>query len=191
VGSGHATAPIDRPQAGLPRRLAASLYEGLLLTALALAVSLVLLPWVAPGTADPSGPLALPRPGARAISFACLFVVLGAYCTWLWSGGRRSLPMRTWRLALVTVSGAAVNPGRAALRYLGAWIGPACAIAAYLAMRPYGHRRWAVAFLAANYAWAIVDRDRRFLHDRLAGTRLVRTGDRPTPDNADDQSAHP
>ncbi|MFN9122921.1 MAG: RDD family protein, partial [bacterium] len=26
----------------------------------------------------------------------------------------------------------------------------------------------------AGLAWALVDRDRQFLHDRLAGTRLVR-----------------
>jgi uncharacterized RDD family membrane protein YckC len=94
--------------------------------------------------------------------------------------------MRTWRIALATATGAAVSPGRAALRYVGAWIGPACAIAAYLAMRPYGHRRWAAAFLAVNYAWALVDPDRRFLHDRLAGTRLVGTTERTAKDHADD-----
>ena len=55
-------------------------------------------------------------------------------------------------------------------------VGVSVLIAAYLALRPYGHRRWALALLAANYVWAWVDRDRRFLHDRLAGTRLVRTG---------------
>lgn len=174
VSLGPATAPIDPPQAGLARRLAASLYEGLLLAALAVAIGLLLLPLIAPDAADASRALALPRPGARAVSFTCLFAGFGAYCIWLWSGGRRSLPMRTWGIALSTATGAVVSPGRAALRYLGGWIGPACAIAAYLALRPYGHRRWAVALLAFNYAWALFDRDRRFLHDRLAGTRLIR-----------------
>jgi uncharacterized RDD family membrane protein YckC len=56
---------------------------------------------------------------------------------------------------------------------MAAWIGPACAIAAYLALRPYGQGRWAALLLAVNYAWALVDRDRTFLHDRLAGTTLV------------------
>lgn len=183
---GRATAPADFPQAGLARRLAASLYEGLLLAALALVVSLILLPWVAPGTAYASRTLVLPAPNARAISFACLFAAAGAYCIWLWSAGRRSLPMRTWRIALTTVTGAAVSPGRSAVRYLAAWIGPACAIAVYLAMRPYGHRRWAAALLAVNYAWALVDPDRQFLHDRLAGTRLVRSAERTAKDRAGD-----
>jgi hypothetical protein len=30
-----------------------------------------------------------------------------------------------------------------------------------------------VALLAVNYAWALVNSDRQFLHDRIAGTRLV------------------
>jgi uncharacterized RDD family membrane protein YckC len=165
---------VDPPQAGIARRLAASLYELLLLCALAVAVGLILLPLLGADTAKASGALTLPRPSARVISLACLFAVFGAYCIWLWSGGRRTLPMRTWGLALATTAGAPVSLERAAARYLAGWIGPACAIAAYLALRPYGHRRWAAALLVVNYAWAFVDRDRRFLHDRLAGTRLVR-----------------
>jgi hypothetical protein len=41
-------------------------------------------------------------------------------------------------------------------------------------LRPLGHGRWALAALALNYAWAFVDMDRQFLHDRIAGTRLMR-----------------
>lgn len=177
---GPVTGPVDPQQAGLARRLVASLYESLLLGAMAVAIGVILLPFLSPG-ATASGTLALPRPGARALLSACLFAVFGAYCVWLWSGGRRTLPMRTWGLALVTTGRGAVSLQRAAARYVAGWVGPACAVAAYLAMRPYGHRRWALALLAANYAWALVDRDRRYLHDRLAGTRLVRASAPPTP----------
>lgn len=173
---GPATASVDPPHVGLARRLAASLYEILLLGALAVAVGLILLPFLGTDAATASGAPALPRPGARAVLFACLFAVFGAYCIWLWSDGRRTLPMRTWGLTLVTTAGAAVSLERAATRYVAGWVGPACAIVVYLALRPYGHRRWALALLAVNYVWALVDRDRRYLHDRLAGTRLVRAG---------------
>ena len=44
----------------------------------------------------------------------------------------------------------------------------------------YGTARFSLAALTLalplfvlNFAWALVDRDRQFLHDRLAGTRLV------------------
>ena len=171
---GNGMGPVDPSQAGIARRLAASLYEILLLGALAVAIGLILLPLLGADAGHAGGAPALPGPGARAVSFACLFAAFGAYCIWLWSGGRRTLPMRTWGLALVTTAGAAVSLERAAMRYVAGWIGPACAIAGYLVLRPYGHRLWALALLAVNYAWALIDRDRRFLHDRLAGTRLVR-----------------
>jgi uncharacterized RDD family membrane protein YckC len=82
--------------------------------------------------------------------------------------------MQTWRLALVGREGAPVPLARACLRYMAWWIGPACAIVAYALLKPSGHGRWALAALALNYAWALIDRDRQFLHDRVAGTRLVR-----------------
>jgi uncharacterized RDD family membrane protein YckC len=174
VDSGYATS-AHRPETGFPRRLAASAYEGLLLGALAMATGIFLL-LLGPDAAVERHALTLPTPGTRAISFVCLFAVFGVYCVGLWSNGRRTLPMRAWGLALCMRSGGAVSPGTAAWRYIAAWIGPACAIAAYLALGPYGQRRWAALLLAVNYGWALVDRDRAFLHDRLAGTTLVRHG---------------
>ena len=159
-------------RAGVIRRLAASLYEILLLAALALVVGFALLP-AAPSLPADERPLPLLKPTPQAISFGCLFAVFGAYCAWGWSGGRRTLPMKTWRLAMESAGGAPVSISRAALRYVACWIGPGLAVAAYAGLRPLGYGRWAVALLAVNYAWALVNSDRQFLHDRIAGTRLV------------------
>ena len=66
-----------------------------------------------------------------------------------------------------------MTPKVALLRYLAAWIGPALALGAVRRARPHGSRRaraWLVAF---NFLWAFVDPERQFLHDRLAGTRIV------------------
>ena len=160
---------------GVIRRLAASLYETLLLAALALVVGFALLPVL---TASPSLPvpeqvLTLPRPAAQAISFGCLFAAFGAYCAWGWSDGRRTLPMKTWRLAMESTRGTPVSLSRAVVRYVACWIGPGLAIAAYAGLRPQGYGRWAVALLAVNYGWALVNPDRQFLQDRVAGTHLV------------------
>lgn len=163
-------------RAGLRRRLGASVYEALLLAAVALLVELALLPLLAPGSMAPEGALPLPGPPTRALSFAALFLVLGAYCVWGWSGGRRTLPMKTWRIAIETVSGSKVSFTGAALRYCAWWIGPALAIAADAALRPSGYRRWALALLALNYAWALLDTEGQFLHDRIARTRLTLAG---------------
>jgi uncharacterized RDD family membrane protein YckC len=164
-----------KERAGVVRRLAASLYESVLLAALALVVGFALLPVLSGAPALPADEPALPllTPAAQAISFGCLFAFLGAYCVWGWSGGRRTLPMKTWRLAMEATAGAPVSLSRAALRYAAWWIGPALAIGAYVGLRPLGHGRWALALLAVNYAWLLVNADRQFLHDRVAGTRML------------------
>ena len=87
--------------------------------------------------------------------------------------GRCSLPQKTWRLRLVTDDGSNLPRTVALVRYVAGWIGPALALAAYAALRGTGAARWATSLLLFNYAWALVDPDRQFLHDRLAGTRVV------------------
>ena len=81
--------------------------------------------------------------------------------------------MRTWRLALATTDGAPLGVPRALLRFAACLSGLALSVPAFAWLEPSGHGRWAAAALALNYAWALVDRDRAFLQDRIAGTRLV------------------
>ena len=168
--------------AGLARRLGATVYEALVLAALLIGAGFILLPLVTPGPDAQLGAVLPPgadspahyrmSPTARAWSGAALFAVGGAYCVALWSGGRRTLPMKTWRLWLRDSDGRSVAASAAFARYLACWIGPVLALGAYVALHPLGYGRWALALLAVNYAWALADRDRQFLQDRIAGTRL-------------------
>jgi uncharacterized RDD family membrane protein YckC len=82
-----------------------------------------------------------------------VFIVLGAYFAWYWHHGGQTLAMQTWRIRLSTPGGTDPSPAQLALRYLLAWPSLAC--------------------LGIGLFWALFDRDRQFLHDRLAGTRLV------------------
>ena len=159
--------------AGLGRRLPATAYESLLLSGVVVALGFALLPLFNTTSPTAQATLTLLSPGARVISFALLFTACGAYCVGLWSGGRRTLAMKAWRLALQGSDDAPVGVGTALVRYLACWIAPGCAIAAYLALRPHGRARWALVALTINHAWALVDPDRQFLQDRIAGTRLV------------------
>ena len=179
------TSGAGRP-AGLARRLGASAYEGLLLAALLVLVGFALLPVVTPAR-DPTvapattglqaaTPLYTMSAGGRRLSGTVFFALAGLYCSWSWSGGRRSLPMKTWRLALRAATGGPVSVSTATLRYLACWAGPALAVATYQALQTRGNGRWALVPLAFNYAWALADRDRQFLQDRLARTRLVVAG---------------
>ena len=134
------------------------------------AANFALLPLVTPSRGKE---LAVPGLPERVLLFCILFAVLAAYFVWCWSNGRRTLAMKTWKLRLARVDGAMVAPRLALLRYLAAWIGPALAVAAYAALARYGWGAHAAWLVALNFLWALVDPDRQFLHDRIAGTRIV------------------
>ena len=129
----------------LLRRLASLFYESLLVFAIAFFSAGLL-------HAATGGRLAgISRP----ILQIYLFTVLGVYFIWCWHRGGQTLPMKTWKLRLMSADGAPVSVGRAALRYILAW--PSIALA------------------GTGIAWALFDREHQFLHDRLAGTKIVRS----------------
>ncbi|MGD9945409.1 MAG: RDD family protein [Burkholderiaceae bacterium] len=109
------------------------------------------------------------HPGALRTAFQWFtLAVLAVYFVGFWSSGRRSLPMKTMSLLLVSHDGGAVSPGRALLRFAAATLLLVGALAAgrYLHGSLY-------ALLLLPYAWTFVDRERRALYDLIAGTRLV------------------
>ena len=182
AGAGEAALrDTSPPEAPLGRRLAALAYELLLYAALVLVVGFLTLPLLPPAAPGPPG-LRLPDLPARVVSFALVAGAGGAYYVGSWTGGRRTLPMKTWRLRLVRADGGEVDLRTALTRYLAAWIGPALALAAYVALRSSGLGAHATWLVGLNVLWAFVDPERRFLHDRLAGTRIVRADwRRPQP----------
>jgi uncharacterized RDD family membrane protein YckC len=159
--------------AGLARRLAALAYELLLVTALVLILGFAMLPLVSPAAAQPTTLPGLPPWPARVGLFIVVFAVLAAYFTWCWTGGRATLAQKTWHLRIVAANGAPPSRRSALARYLAAWIGPALAIVAYGALHARGLGAHAAWLVALNFLWAFIDRDRQFLHDRIAGTRVV------------------
>jgi uncharacterized RDD family membrane protein YckC len=164
---------VTVPLAGLARRLAALAYEALLVTAIVLVLGFAMLPLVSPHVAGAREALSIPALPARAGLFLAVFGALAAYFTWSWTGGRATLPQKTWRLRIVDWNGAGISPRQALARYLAAWIGPALAVVAYLVLHPRGWGAHATWLVALNFLWALIDRERLFLHDRIAGTRVA------------------
>ena len=160
-------------RAGIGRRLLALLYEGLLLVALLLVAGFVLAPFVSPSGSATSHTLGIPTIAARVGAFAALFLLGAIFYGWSWSEGRRTLPMKTWHLSIVTRDGAPVPRPVALVRYVAWWIGPALGLIAYALLRPYGAGGLAVPLFLLDYLAACVDPERQFLHDRVAGTRIV------------------
>lgn len=169
------TGAPPRPLAGLARRLAALVYETLLLAALWLVAGFALAPIMTPQRVGLGQELVIPSAAARLGEFAVLFAVTGLYLGWSWTAGRRTLAQKTWRLAVVGADGRPASASRALTRYLACWIGPALALLAYLSLRPHRYGAHGVWLVGLNWLWAWIDRDRQFLHDRVAGTRLVAT----------------
>ncbi|HEV7478363.1 MAG TPA: RDD family protein [Burkholderiales bacterium] len=74
-----------------------------------------------------------------------ILAVFAAYFLWCWLRGGQTLAMKAWHVRVV-----GVTPQKALLRFLLAFV-----------------------LLPVSIPWALLDRDGQFLHDRLAGTRLV------------------
>ena len=104
-----------------------------------------------------------------------VFFVMGAYFIWFWSHGGQTLAMKTWRIRLESDTGHPVPIMRAGVRYLLSWLWvlPGLLLAALFdAKGPM----LAIIPGANVVIWLVLarlDPARQFLHDRLAGTRLV------------------
>jgi uncharacterized RDD family membrane protein YckC len=115
---------------------------------------------------------------ARHLFQAYLFLVLGLYFVWCWRRGGQTLPMKAWKLRVVRRDGAPLDTPRAVLRYVLAALalGAGVVAAAVLWREPGTWRAWfALAPGAVTLLWSVVDAERQFLHDRLAGTKIVRS----------------
>jgi uncharacterized RDD family membrane protein YckC len=133
---------------GLARRLAAMLYDGLLLAALWFATTALLLAVSGGHLADPDRSLWL----LVALRVSLLLVTL-LFFAGFWVHGGQTLGMRAWRLKLVSANGGPVSWNQAVWRF-------AAAIPS-------------VGLLGIGLLWVLIDRERCAVHDRLSGTRLI------------------
>ena len=134
------------------RRLASMLYDGLLLLGV-----------IAVGMIGPH--LLIGWLGGAVVSgvwlWLHLFVLIGLYFVWYWIHGGQTLAMQTWKIKLDGANGQPPSMVALACRYTFAWP--------------------SVLIFGTGILWALLDPDRQFLHDRLAGTRLrLTTGVPPT-----------
>ena len=125
-------------------RIAAMIYESLLVTAVVFVASFVIIPLVGE----------MHAPWQRHLFQVYILGVLFAYFSAFWLRSGQTLAMKTWRIRLVQKSGERLTFRQAMLRFSLALFG--------------------LLLAGAGFWWALFDRDRQFLHDRIVGTRLVR-----------------
>lgn len=150
----------------LLRRLAAFVYEGLLLFGVVMVSG-----WLYGGLTQQRHALQ-GREGLQSF----LFLVLAIYFVWFWSHGGQTVALKAWRLRVVTMDGRPLTQGRALARYLLCWLwflpslaamklagltnGPPIAIIVTVGILTYA---------ATSY----LHPQRQFLHDALCRTRIV------------------
>lgn len=137
----NAIAPTPAP---LLARIAAMIYESLLVTAVVFVASFIIIPVVGEMHAG----------WQRHLFQFYITGVLFAYFSAFWLRSGQTLAMKTWRIRLVDQHDGRISFKQAVLRFFLALLG--------------------LLLAGAGFWWALVDRDHQFLHDRIAGTRLVR-----------------
>jgi len=128
---------------GFGRRLGCMLYEGLVVFAV-----LLIGFWLPQALLAGMGLIFAPR-----LLWLHVLLLLLIYFVWFWLHGGQTLPMKTWKMRVVNPDGSPLRPLQAVLRYLAAWP--------------------SILLLGIGILWSLIDRDRQFLHDRIAGSRII------------------
>jgi uncharacterized RDD family membrane protein YckC len=136
---------LDCPAAPLGRRLAAAVYDLLIVLALIMVAAFI--------AHIPRGGVAIP-PNTFWFQFYLLMWLL-AYFGYCWNVGGHTVGMRAWKLQLVDAQGARVSWTRSAVRMSLAFVATLAA----------GLQFW----------WCLFDREQQSLADRVADTRMVWT----------------
>ena len=148
------------------RRLAAMLYESLLVLAILIVAGMLF------------GAATHHFEGNPLFGIA-LMAVLGLYFVWCWHRGGHTLAMKAWRLQLRRPDSGKIGVGQAILRFvLAALMLGTTLIGSLILLRlPQYAQNWITWLLLVpgilDVLWASIDRDKQFLHDRIAGTRML------------------
>ena len=138
--SAHAAKAAARP--GLLRRLAALIYDTLLLFAVLFAATV---PAVLVTGGEAVGPN---HPAFTAYLLAVSYLYFG----WCWTRSGQTLGMRAWRMRVRTREGEPLGWGRSLVRFTAAMV--------------------SIGAAGIGLLWVAFDRERLSLHDRLSATVL-------------------
>ncbi len=146
------------------RRLGALLYDAMLVLAILFFATAILMPFRGGQAFQPSD---------WGYSVYLMLVVM-FFFGWFWTRDGQTLGMRAWKIRLTTEAGGLIDWKQAALRFVPGFL---CVILFKLGatLVPWG-TRW-IAWLCLglfllDFFWAILDNQKRCLHDLLASTRM-------------------
>ena len=135
--------PENLPHCTLTRRLAAILYDAVLLFGvLGVAATLAL-------AANRGQPVGYNNP----VYISYMSLVAFLFYAWFWTHGGQTLVMKTWRIRVQTREGTAISWTQALLRFV-------VAIVSWLA-------------LGLGFLWSLIDKERLTWHDRYSMSVIV------------------
>jgi uncharacterized RDD family membrane protein YckC len=135
----------------LPRRLAALLYDVILVLPIMMLSVFVVMAIRSLVTGAGAGELGTPALHPQIVQLIAWTAGAAFFCSF-WLKGGQTLGMQAWRIRLVPVDGGRLTLRLALVRALAATFSAAC--------------------FGLGYLWCLVDRDGRYWHDRLSHTRL-------------------
>lgn len=158
--------PVAFTTPGYWRRLAAFVYEGVLLFGVVMTVGLLYA-----GLTQQRHALQ----GTTGLQIF-LFVVLGAYFVWFWTHGGQTVATKTWRIRVVTIDGRALGPARALARFVLSWLWflPSLLVVQLAGLKGMFPISAALLGGVLGYAaLALTNPRRQYWHDLACGTMLV------------------
>ena len=154
------------------RRFASMVYEGILLFGVVFIVSTIF------DVLTESRSALMYRHSRQAL----VFVAIGVYFVLSWHSKAKTLPMKTWHMRLVSKTGGKASLWQLLWRYLLIWPLPLLsALAIKGLVQKTGYTPADLLVVITPFTLFIPTwfrQDGQFLHDHLAGTRLIT--DRPT-----------
>lgn len=82
-----------------------------------------------------------------------LWLIVGVYFVWCWHRSGQTLAMQTWQFKVLDQNAQLLSVSTASARYLLASI--------------------SLMLFGLGFLWAMIDRDKLFLHDRLLKTQII------------------
>jgi uncharacterized RDD family membrane protein YckC len=151
---------------GVWRRLAAFIYEGVLL------FGVVMIAGYLYSSLTQQRHALQGKSGLQAF----LFIVLAIYFVWFWSRSGQTVAMKAWHIRLVSADGEPLTQRRALARFVLAWLWFLPALTAVHLAGLRGSAVYTVSLVIGVLAYAALAwlrHDRQFWHDVVCGTRLV------------------
>jgi len=159
----------DYPTAGFLRRLAAFMYDILLLLAIIVIAGFVALPFTGGEAPSPGNPFYQ----------TYLFVLCYVFFAWFWTRGGQTLGMRAWRLRVQNEDGSAISLSQSLLRFMaGVAMFVLLGIGIYFIKSEPMSLRFiagiaALLVFSLSLLWIFVDKQKFAWYDRFSGCKVI------------------